>query len=239
MQKKIVDRRGLLRTGLVMGGLLAGTASGSGAVLARTTTPPHGSTPGSPPTTPEEAWATLREGNRRWVAGAASHPRQDLARRAEVAQKQTPFAAVFSCIDSRVPPELVFDTGLGDLMVTRTAGHTLNRLINGSLQYGPAELGIPLMVVLGHQRCGAVSAAAEALHEGRTLPGDLQRIVSSLRSAYRRSGGDVDTMIRVHTVDVVGQLKQDELLRPLLAEGRLKVIGAYYSLDTGEVTRLV
>ncbi|RVX40776.1 carbonic anhydrase [Nonomuraea polychroma] len=231
-----IERRGLLRAGLVMGGVLAATASGSTAVLA---TSAGQNAPDERPATPGQAWARLREGNRRWVAGTSTHPHQDAARRAEVAQKQDPFAVVFSCIDSRVAPEFVFDTGLGDLFVLRTAGQTIDPLVTGSAEYGPAELGTPLVVVLGHQRCGAVTAAAESLHDHKKLPGELDTIASSLRSAYKRSGGDVDKMIRINTVDVVNQLKKDKLFAPRIAKGQLKVIGAYYSIDSGEVTRLV
>ncbi|MEU8103628.1 carbonic anhydrase [Nonomuraea muscovyensis] len=235
MRNDMFDRRGLLRAGLVAGGLAAGTAAG-GALFAQAAA---GVAPDERPGTPDAAWAALREGNRRWASGAATHPHQDAARRAALAQKQDPFAVVFSCIDSRVPPELVFDTGLGDLFVLRTAGHTIDPLVTGSAEYGPAELGTPLVVVLGHQRCGAVTAAAESLQEHRKLPGELNRIATSLQSAYKRSGGDVDKMIRLNTIDVVNQLKKDKLFAPRIAKGKLKVIGGYYSIDTYEVTRLV
>ncbi|MFF4621063.1 carbonic anhydrase [Nonomuraea jabiensis] len=234
----MINRRALLRAGILTGGLLTGAASASTAVFARTAQPSN-TAPDQRPATPDQAWATLREGNRRWVDGTATHPNQDAARRQEVAQKQDPFAVVFSCIDSRVSPELVFDRGLGDLFVVRTAGQTIDPLVTGAAEYGPAELGTPLVVVLGHQRCGAVTAAAESLHDHKKLPGELDTIASALRSAYTRSGGDVDKMIRINTVDVVQQLKKDKLFAPRIAKGQLKVIGAYYSIDTGAVSRLV
>ncbi|MFG1705055.1 carbonic anhydrase [Nonomuraea sp. M3C6] len=224
MHAKIVNRRAILRTaGLLAGGLLldSGTAHG----LARAT--------------PDEAWATLREGNRRWAADAAIHPHQDLARRAEVAAKQEPYAVVVSCIDSRVPPEIVFDAGLGDLLSVRSAAQTIDPLVSAAIEYGPAELGAPLIVVLGHQRCGAVTAAAHALHEGTTLPGKLQHIVEELRPAYKRAHGNVEKMIRINTAEVVAELKADKLLARRIAGKQLKIVGGYYSLDTGEVTRLV
>ncbi|WP_217707993.1 carbonic anhydrase [Nonomuraea rhodomycinica] len=239
MPNHMINRRALLRTGIVAGGLLAGVTSLGTAVFAGTAQQADDPAPDQRPSTPDQAWAALREGNRRWVDGTTTHPHQDAARRKEVAQKQDPFAVVFSCIDSRVAPELVFDTGLGDLFVVRTAGQTIDPLVTGAAEYGPAELGTPLVVVLGHQRCGAVTAAAESLHEHKRLPGELSQIASSLRSAYKRSGGDVDKMIRINTVDVVNQLKKDKLFAPRIAKGKLKVIGAYYSIDTGEVTRLV
>lgn len=232
MKSKIVNRRTLLHTaGLVAGGLLVGAGSAHG--VAR----PSG--PAARPVTPDEAWATLREGNRRWVADAAIHPHQDLARRTEIAEKQNPYAMVVSCIDSRVPPELVFDAGIGDVFTVRSAAQTIDPLVTGAIEYGPVELATPLIVVMGHQRCGAVTAAAHALHEGVTLPGELQRIVEALRPAYDRAHGDVDKMIRINTLDTVAKLKADKLLAPRVARKRLKIIGSYYSLDTGQVTRLV
>ncbi|MEO3868728.1 carbonic anhydrase [Nonomuraea sp. B12E4] len=229
MTDKIVNRRTILTTTtLAAGGLLlgGGTAHGATGHAAR-------------PATPDEAWAELRKGNRRWAADAAIHPHQDVARRAEVSQKQNPYAVVVSCIDSRVPPEIVFDAGIGDLFSVRSAAQTLDPLVAWAVEYGPVESGTPLIVVLGHQRCGAVTAAAHALSEGDKLPGDLQRIVEALRPAYRRARGDVDKMIRINTADVVAELKADKLLAPRIARGRLKIVGAYYSLDTGQVTRVV
>ncbi|MFI7129388.1 carbonic anhydrase [Nonomuraea sp. NPDC050153] len=222
---KIMNRRALLgAAGLVAGGLLLDGG------------PAHGLTR---PAAPDAAWAKLREGNRRWAADAAIRPHQDLARRAEVGRKQEPYAVVVSCIDSRVPPELVFDAGLGDLLGVRSAAQTIDPLVSGAVEYGPVELDTPLIVVLGHQRCGAVTAAAHALDQGTALPGDLQRIVEALRPAYRSARGDVDKMIRINTARTVAGLKAGKLLAPRVARGQLKIVGAYYSLDSGQVTRLV
>ncbi|MBF8190384.1 carbonic anhydrase [Nonomuraea sp. K274] len=230
MAKQIVDRRRLLRAaGLVAGGLLLDGGPAAlgltGAVLR--------------PAEPAAAWAQLRAGNRRWASDAAIHPHQDLGRRAEIAEEQHPYAVVVSCIDSRVTPEIVFDAGLGDLLGVRSAAQTIDPLVFAAIEYGPAELGTPLIVVLGHQRCGAVTAAADALDKGDTLPGGLQPIVDALRPAYKRARGDVDKMIRLNTVGVVAELKADKMLAKRVARGRLKIVGAYYSLDTGQVTRLV
>ncbi|MEU0572596.1 carbonic anhydrase [Nonomuraea sp. NPDC005983] len=192
------------------------------------------SVPEERPATAEQAWAALEEGNRRWAAGTSCRPRQDPEHRRRVAADQSPHAVVLSCIDSRVPPEVVFDAGLGDLLVVRTAGHTVDRLVTAAVQYGPQALSAPLVVVLGHQRCGAVTAAAQALREGAALPGELSRIVAALEPAYEGSGGDVEAMISAHVVRTVSLLRDDGLLR-----GRAAVIGARYSLDTGLVTRLV
>ncbi|MFI7617502.1 carbonic anhydrase [Nonomuraea terrae] len=225
MNAQTVNRRAALRTtGLLTAGLLLG-ATPAAAVTRRPT--------------PAGAWAELRRGNRRWVSGKVVHPHQDRARRDEVAEKQEPYATVVSCIDSRVAPELVFDAGLGDLLTVRSAAQTIDPLVSGAIEYGPAQLDVPLIVVLGHQRCGAVSAAAHALNEGRELPGRLQDIVEALRPAYEHADGDVEKMTKLNTIGVVTELKADRLLVRRITTGRLKIVGAYYSLDTGLVTRLV
>ncbi|MCA2222258.1 carbonic anhydrase [Nonomuraea aurantiaca] len=185
-----------------------------------------------------QAWAALQRGNRRWAAGASRRPRQDPARRRQVAAGQSPYAVVLSCIDSRVPPEVVFDAGLGDLLVVRTAAHTVDRLVTAAVQYGPQDLRARLVVVLGHQRCGAVTAAARALREREALPGELPSIVAALEPVYTGSSGEVDDgevddMVHAHIVRTVSVLRADVLL-----SGKATVVGAYYSLDTGLVRRV-
>ncbi|MGC5616838.1 carbonic anhydrase [Georgenia sp. Z1491] len=127
--------------------------------------------------TPGEAWARLRQGNHRFVADTMEHPDQSAARRTEVSVDQTPFAVVLGCSDSRVAAELVFDQGLGDLFVVRTAGHVLDTTVIGSIEYGVGILGIPLIVVLGHDSCGAVGAAVKALTTGRMPTGFVRAVV--------------------------------------------------------------
>jgi carbonic anhydrase len=147
---------------------------------------------------------------------------------------------VLSCIDSRVPPELVFDTGLGDLYVMRTGGQTVGPVVTGSVEYGPITSGTPLIVVLGHQRCGAISAAYKSLREDKPLPGNLQAITQALRPAYeltqRESGADpVETMTRAQVKLTADALRGNRDLAPLVGKGVLAVVSAYYSLDTGRV----
>ncbi|WP_316759545.1 carbonic anhydrase [Streptomyces herbicida] len=180
------------------------------------------------------------EGNERWVSGDLQHPDRDPNRRQFVAQEQQPFGAILSCIDSRVPPELLFDTGLGDLYVMRTAGETADPVVTGSVEYGPMTSGTPLIVVLGHQRCGAVKAAYKSLHDGKPLPGNLQAIVKALQPAYdqaaREGGTDpVETMARAQVTLTATKLRSNQDLAPLVAKRALAVVGAYYSLDTGKV----
>lgn len=188
---------------------------------------------------PGEVLGRLRQGNARWAAGQPLHPDQSVARREALANQQCPFAVVITCIDSRVAPEMIFDTGIGDLFVVRTAAHAMDGLATGSVEYGPAQLHTPLVVVLGHQRCGAVTAAEKAIRENTPLPGHMGEIVDALQPVYEaacHSGADrVERMVRAHTRRSVDTLRHNPLLTPLVEEGRLDIVGGYYSLETGRV----
>ena len=133
--------------------------------------------------TPAEAWAELLAGNERFVRGEMAHPSQDADHRAASWEAQNPFAVVFGCSDSRVAAEIVFDRGLGDLFVVRTAGHVVDTTVVGSIEYGVQVLGAPLVIVLGHDSCGAVAAAAEALATGRMPGGFVRAIVDRVISS--------------------------------------------------------
>lgn len=186
---------------------------------------------------PDEALRWLAEGNERWVAGQLLHPNQTVARRMAVAAGQHPLATVFSCIDSRVPPEIVFDRGVGDLFIVRTAAQTNDGLIQGAVEYGSEEAVTPLVVVMGHQRCGAVTLAVDSLNNGTEVPAHLVEVVEALKPAYDTAkplpGDQVDNTVRAQIRLTVDQLREDPLLAPLVAEHRIRVMGAYYSLDTG------
>ncbi|WP_327126603.1 carbonic anhydrase [Streptomyces sp. NBC_01727] len=180
------------------------------------------------------------DGNKRWVSGDLQHPDRDPDRRQLVAQTQEPFGSVLSCIDSRVPPELLFDTGLGDLYVMRTGGEAVGPVVTGSVEYGPMTSGTPLVIVLGHQRCGAIKAAYDSIRDGKPLPGNLEAIARALRPAYEqavREGGTdpVETMARAQVRLTAADLRSNQDLAPLVAKDALAVVGAYYSLDTGKV----
>ncbi|MFE3263974.1 carbonic anhydrase [Streptomyces sp. NPDC059215] len=199
-----------------------------------------GASPTPRPKTPAEAFTRLMDGNKRWVSGHLEHPDRDPDRRELVAQEQVPFGSVLSCIDSRVPPELLFDTGLGDLYVMRTGGEAVGPVVIGSVEYGPMTSGTPLVVVLGHQRCGAVAAAYKSIRDSKPLPGKLQAIVEALRPAYERTARDrgsdpVETMARAQVKLTADDLRSNKDLAPLVKKGALAVVGAYYSLDTGKV----
>lgn len=195
--------------------------------------------PADAPLTPERVLHLLQAGNQRWIAGRLRHPHQTVARRDQVAAAQHPLATVFSCIDSRVPPEIVFDRGVGDLFVVRTAAQTNDGLVQGAVEYGVEESLTPLLVVMGHQRCGAVTFAVETLNAGREAPAHLKDVVNALRPAYEAAkglpGDQVDNTIRAQIRLTVLQLQHDELLEPYERAGRAHVVGAYYSLDTGAV----
>jgi carbonic anhydrase len=192
-------------------------------------------------TTPRHALKLLIDGNRRWVTGNVTHPHQSVACRVALRHVQHPFATVFSCIDSRVPPELAFDRGIGDRAVIRTGAQVLdNGVVFGSVQFTPDHLDTSLILVMGHQRCGAVDAAIHTIHSGGTAPGHIQAIVDALRPAYdvaiKQSGDLLDNMIRVQTKLTVKRIRHDPLIGEFIHRGELIVVGAYYSLDTGVVS---
>ena len=187
---------------------------------------------------PERAFGLLIAGNRRWVSGRVRHPHQSVARRKLLAHSQHPFATVLSCIDSRVPPELVFDRGIGDLAVVRTGAQVLDRsIVLGSVEFAGGLLHTPLILVMGHQRCGAVKSAIELIESGDTAPGHIQSVVDALRPAYAAAkdepGDQLDNTIQAQTRLTVKALMSDPFLRDLIDLGKLRVHGAYYSLDTG------
>lgn len=180
---KVLGRRGLGRfalTGAVALG--AGLVSGSSAVSTRSDGGVR-----RRPVTPEGAWAELAAGNGRWRTLRERHPDESAGLRRELVGGQHPFAVVLGCVDSRVPPELVFDQGLGDLLTVRSAGEVLDEAVVGSVAYGVLELGIPLVVVLGHQACGAVAAAVHAETGHGELPGPLRYLAGQIRPSIDRT----------------------------------------------------
>jgi len=186
----------------------------------------------------DEALNRLKDGNARFVTGNRKpfDAAQLLKRRTDLAKEQKPFAIVVSCSDSRVPPEMVFDQGLGDRFVIRTAGEVIDPVAIGSIEYAVAHVGVSLVVVLGHQRCGAVSAAVS----GEDQPGHISDIVKAIKPAVEqvngKSGDAVDNAIHAQALAVVRQLQTSG---PLISEraqsGKLLIVPAYYSLDSGKV----
>jgi carbonic anhydrase len=196
------------------------------------------------PTTPAEAWAALQAGNERFVRGEMLHPSQGHDRRSELRVAQAPFAVIFGCSDSRVAAEIIFDQGLGDAFVVRTAGHVLDTTVIGSIEYGVELLGAPLVVVLGHDSCGAVAAATTALTTGEIPSGFVRAVVDRvIPSIINIAGGqDGRTFASLsaaelghehvrHTVQMLQGYSKS--LAEAVAEGRCAIIGVEYTLADG------
>lgn len=195
---------------------------------------------------PAQAWEMLREGNDRFVTGRMDHPSQDAAHRSEVASGQKPFAVIFGCSDSRVAAEIVFDQGLGDLFVVRTAGHVVDTTVIGSIEYGVEVLGASLVVVLGHDSCGALAAANHSLRTGEMPPGFIRAVVDRVipsivaRPADRADGevqiAEQPVLLREHVRNTVHMVHgYSASLATAVAEGRCAVVGAEYALAEGRV----
>lgn len=193
------------------------------------------------PQTPAEAWVSLREGNTRFVEGRAAHPNQGAERRNELAAGQKPFATFFGCSDSRVAAEVIFDQGLGDLFVVRTAGHVVGPTELGSLEFSTKILDVPLIVVLGHDSCGAVKATVEALQSGSMPDGYLrdlvERVLGSAIAAERAGITDIDQTMVEHvrqTVRLLAERSPD--IEARIQQGRLAVVGLTYALADGRAS---
>jgi|SRR5579863_755780 len=187
----------------------------------------------------DQTWNELAAGNRRFVLGKAA-PQDFLAQRKALTKSQHPRVAVLSCSDSRVPPELVFDARLGELFVVRSAGEDDDPLSIGSLEYAVEHLGSTVIVVMGHQSCGAVTAACSgAKSESVNLDAVVTPIVSSCAKRDPKKPETLDLAVRDHIHRVAEELlAKSEMLRKFVDGGKLTIIEAYYSLDTGEVTKL-
>lgn len=191
--------------------------------------------------TPDSALARLLDGNRRYIAGESLHEHQDPARRAELAGQQNPFGMLFGCSDSRVPAEVVFDQGLGDLFVIRNAGHIVDPSILGSIEFGVDVLGIPLTVVLGHTSCGAVGAAINAVDTHSTPSGYLRDVVERIAPAVFEARRDPEAGYEEIVVENVHQTvtairEKSAVVNRAIAEGRTAIVGALYNLEEGTVT---
>ena len=203
-------------------------------------TPSH-STTAPRPAPADEALRELAAGNRRWRTYCERHPDETPAVRQSLTTGQHPFAVILGCIDSRVPPELVFDQGLGDLMTVRTAGEVLDEAVLGSVAYGVLELGIPLVMVLGHQSCGAVKAAVQADLSGDELPAHIQYLADQIApNIDRTKQGDarIDATIDANIRAVRSRLAAEPDLAAKIATGELAVVGARYELTTQRVHRV-
>ena len=244
----------MTKTYLALLVLAAGVLSGSH--HARAADPAHADQPVVPPA---EAMSRLKEGNRRYTSGNQQHPHESseertymatnsyenlgmtaaeaAKRRAELTKSQHPFAIVLGCADSRIPPEIAFDQGLGDLFVVREAGNVIDDHSLGSIEYAVDHLAVRLIVVLGHQRCGAVKAAKDTIAANGKAPGHIQSLVTAIEPAVEETTkGDLNATIEANVKNVTQALRlSTPILKPKVDSGELKVVGAYYSLDTGTV----
>jgi len=238
-----LSRRSFLNKGLVVSGGLA--VAGLGVACGDSGSRSSGKATTTAPTNGEDAWKLLQEGNARFVSGELAHPKRDFFRRAEQAEHQTPFAVILGCADSRVPPEIVFDEGIGDLFPVRVAGNTAaDNTVLGSIEYGAAVLHCVLILVLGHESCGAVKAAVEKVTKGTTPPGHIdsviQPIVPAVEAARTRNEPDLlEAAIRENVKRQVELLQSSQpVLAGLVQGGKTKVIGAEYDITSGHVERL-
>ncbi|MEN9713357.1 MAG: hypothetical protein RLZZ164_21 [Actinomycetota bacterium] len=193
------------------------------------------------PTTPQAAWDAMREGNRRFVSGALAHPRQDIDHREALAAAQKPFAALFGCADSRLSAEIIFDVGLGDLFVVRNAGQVIAETILGSLEYSVEVLGVPLILVLGHDECGAIRATIDSTEgkltaNGQFIKNIVNRIEPTVREANKRGLRDIDDITVLHVEETINEMiTRSEIIADAVSNGRLGIVGSNYKLVEGEI----
>lgn len=195
-----------------------------------------------PNSNPVSAWKALREGNDRFVSGKPQHPSQGIADRERLVDGQKPTAVLFGCSDSRVAAEIIFDQGLGDMFVVRTAGHVIDSAVLGSIEFAINVLGVPLIVVLGHDSCGAVKATLTAIDEG-AVPGGyvrdvVERVTPSILMGRREGMTNLDEFEAKHVNETVQQLRdRSTAIRDALEAGTVAVVGATYHLADGRTER--
>lgn len=227
--KHALSRRGLLKSGLT-GAIGASLMGGMEVTFLE---PTHAQSTISP----DAATAELMNGNKRFVSGHLTANEQDVGMlRQKTAEKQEPFAALLSCADSRVPVEIIFDASIGQIFVTRVAGNVLTPEIIGSLEYGAAELGTKVILVMGHSGCGAVKATIE----GKQVPGQISSLFPHIQSAVSQAGPNLEAAIKANAKIQASLLRNSStVISDLLKENRLKVVAAYYDLGTGAVELLM
>ncbi|MBE0009014.1 MULTISPECIES: carbonic anhydrase [unclassified Arthrobacter] len=189
--------------------------------------------------TPADAWQRLRDGNQRFVTGTSSHPNQDALHRASLVETQHPFAVIFGCSDSRLAAEIIFDLGLGDVFVVRTAGQVIDDAVLGSLEFSVSVLNVPLIVVLGHDRCGAVSATMDSLDSGVMPVGFLrelvERITPSVLTSRRNGVTDLNATVVEHIKQTSKRMvDSSRVIADAVEQGSTAVMGVTYRLEDGK-----
>jgi carbonic anhydrase len=196
----------------------------------------------STPRTASQVWGTLQTGNKNFMAGTPTHPRQDAELRKSIAVAQRPMAALFGCSDSRLGAEMIFDVGLGDLFVVRNAGQVIAETILGSLEFAVEVLEVPLIVVLGHDQCGAIKATMSSADGELTLNGKyihnlVARIMPSVIRGRQAGETNIEELTNRHVADTIEELiERSEIISKAIASGKLAVVGANYRLELGEVS---
>jgi len=213
--------------------------------MKRSVTLPPGATfetelPRRPIDNPDMALKELQDGNQRFAGGQMQHPGQNPQRRQQLTRFQQPLAVVLSCSDSRLPAEVIFDQGLGDLFTIRVAGNIVDTAVLGSVEYALDHLGTPLVMVLGHQNCGAVTATLESIRDNTTAPGDIEALVDAITPAIavaeQQPGDLLDNTIRANTERSRDAIVNAPELRDALSRRTANIVSAYYSLDSGTVS---
>jgi carbonic anhydrase len=234
------DGAGVTRRSLF--GITAATAATLAVAAPAAATTGRRADPKDTPLTADQAWRTLVKGNKRFVEGRQQHPHESLEWRQSLANGQHPFAVILSCADSRVSPELVFDEGLGDLFVIRSAGEVLDTAVIGSIEYAIEHLGVPLIVVVGHESCGAVGAAIELVHGDAEVSGDIATLVRAVEATVRATppNDDPKAFFAACVAEQARRsaaflLERSNIIRDAVANHGVKVISATYDLDTGQV----
>jgi carbonic anhydrase len=197
------------------------------------------------PQTGRDAWKLLLDGNQNFVHGTPAHPRQDADVRRAIANKQTPFAALFGCSDSRLAAEMIFDVGLGDLFVVRNAGQVIAETILGSLEFAVEVLKVPLILVLGHDECGAVRATMDAAAgklqvEGEFIHKLVDRIMPTVERSHAAGDTSIDDITARHVADTIEELlESSNVISNAVKTGKLAVVGANYKLELGDIHMVV
>ena len=238
LETRIADRHAPSRRALLTGLCCGATVAVAGLPQAAPALAAAEHKTGMP--SPDEALELLRKGNEEFLKGEPYHGMTDRRRRLEIARTQTPFAVLVGCSDPRVSPELLFGRGLGELFIIRVAGNTVDQTALGSIEYAVEHLGVPLIVVLGHERCGAVQAAVSVVAENATFPGAIGDMVAPIIPAVLKAqsspGELLDNAVRENVLRVVARLAESgPVVGEPLNSGGLKIVPARYDLDDGRV----
>ena len=186
--------------------------------------------------TPDAALKLLMDGNKRFTSGKNSRPNQSLANLRAVSKSQKPFAAILSCADSRVPSEILFDRGFGDLFICRVAGNVVTAEETGSLEFGTLVLGAKVLLVMGHKKCGAVDAAIK----GAQVPGQIASLLDAIKPGIAKldskKADQLEAGVKANVVYQVQKIQESPVISKLVADGQLKVVGGYFDFDSGKIS---